>query len=202
MAHDMNSGYRGWSMSERAAEAYQDGERPKSKWTKSLMLEAICEQCSERGASVPEGMGKLTRAELFDRFFCRSSWHHTSMHCNETDFYSVDEEAVEEAGRIVKEVLAQRTARREHGQVRADEAPAIVKGTIAYDEWEGSRRYGRFVRHHALCLIVGNWAYTLEGKKDIRGSHIIKVERHARAPRGTASEYKRIEGRMPASIKR
>lgn len=31
---DVNSGYIGYSMSRRAAEAYEDGEMPKSKWTK------------------------------------------------------------------------------------------------------------------------------------------------------------------------
>jgi hypothetical protein len=36
-----NSGYSGWSMSNRAVEAYESGERPKSKWTKKAMLAEI-----------------------------------------------------------------------------------------------------------------------------------------------------------------
>ena len=35
---DVNSGYIGHSMSRRAAEAYEDGEMPKSKWTKKAMV--------------------------------------------------------------------------------------------------------------------------------------------------------------------
>ena len=38
---DVNSGYIGYSMSRRAAEAYEDGEMPKSKWTKKAMVAAI-----------------------------------------------------------------------------------------------------------------------------------------------------------------
>lgn len=35
------SGYFGSSMSLRAVEAYEAGEKPKSKWTKKVMLAAI-----------------------------------------------------------------------------------------------------------------------------------------------------------------
>lgn len=37
---DVNSGYIGHSMSRRAAEAYEDGEMPNSKWTKKAMVVA------------------------------------------------------------------------------------------------------------------------------------------------------------------
>ena len=42
-----NKGYDGYSMSIRAREAYEDGEMPKSKWTKKAMLEAIREYCED-----------------------------------------------------------------------------------------------------------------------------------------------------------
>ena len=35
------SGYYGYSMSNNAVEAYENGERPLSKWRKSDILEAI-----------------------------------------------------------------------------------------------------------------------------------------------------------------
>lgn len=44
---DVNSGYIGHSMSRRAAEAYEDGEMPKSKWTKKAMVAAIQAYCDE-----------------------------------------------------------------------------------------------------------------------------------------------------------
>ena len=33
--NNMNSGYNGYSMSNRAVEAYYNGEKPLSKWTKA-----------------------------------------------------------------------------------------------------------------------------------------------------------------------
>ena len=63
-----SSGYVGWSMSRRAAAACEDGEMPKSKWTK--------------------------KDELFHTFLYNSSWHHTSKFFNETDFYAIDEDAL------------------------------------------------------------------------------------------------------------
>lgn len=40
---DSNSGYSGYSMSNRAVEAYASGEQPLSKWSKDDILEAIKE---------------------------------------------------------------------------------------------------------------------------------------------------------------
>lgn len=93
-----NSGYIGWSMSVRAAAAYDDGEMPKSKWTKSLMLAAIARCIDDNDIDICEDaanyLWKMTKPELFDRFFYQSSWHHTGKYFNVTDFYSVDEHEV------------------------------------------------------------------------------------------------------------
>ena len=35
---NMNSGYSGYSMSNRAVDAYEDGEMPLSKWTKKMII--------------------------------------------------------------------------------------------------------------------------------------------------------------------
>lgn len=39
--NDMNSGYNGFSMSNRAVQAYEDGEKPLSKWTKAEIMDII-----------------------------------------------------------------------------------------------------------------------------------------------------------------
>lgn len=36
---NMNSGYSGYSMSNRAVDAYEDGEMPLSKWTKKIITQ-------------------------------------------------------------------------------------------------------------------------------------------------------------------
>lgn len=91
----VNSGYVGWSMSRRAAEAYEDGEMPKSKWTKKAMVAAIQSYCDEFDMLFdPDLLKGMHKDEVFERFFYESSWHHTSKFFNETDFYKLDEDAV------------------------------------------------------------------------------------------------------------
>lgn len=92
---DVNSGYIGHSMSRRAAEAYEDGEMPKSKWTKKAMVAAIQAYCDEFDMFfAPDVLKGMHKDEVFERFFHKSSWHHTSKFFNETDFYKLDEDAV------------------------------------------------------------------------------------------------------------
>lgn len=77
----------------------------------------------------------------------------------------------------------------------------VSKGRIVYDQWEGSRNYGRFRRHDEPCLIAGNWAYTEGGKKRLDGEHVVSYEVFERAPRGTAASYRRIESALPKSLR-
>lgn len=88
------SGYVGSSMSRRAALAYDDGEMPKSKWTKGRMLAAIEDYCDEFCMPFDEDISKLTKDEIFSRFFEWKSWHHTGKYANATDFYGINETAV------------------------------------------------------------------------------------------------------------
>lgn len=66
---DVNSGYIGHSMSRRAAEAYEDGEMPKSKWTKKAMVAAIQSYCDEFDMSFdPDVLKGMRKDEVFERF--------------------------------------------------------------------------------------------------------------------------------------
>lgn len=87
-----NSGYVGWSMSRNAAQAYADGEMPKSKWTRAAMLQAIQDYCWVEGYRYPRDLlASMKKDEIFARFFYQSSWHHTSKFFNSTNFYSIDD---------------------------------------------------------------------------------------------------------------
>ena len=67
---DVNSGYIGHSMSRRAAEAYEDGEMPKSKWTKKAMVAAIQSYCDEFDMLFdPDVLKGMRKDEVFERFF-------------------------------------------------------------------------------------------------------------------------------------
>lgn len=80
------SGYVGQSMSVRAKKAYDSGEMPKSKWTKSAIIEELENMFGEEEAS---GFKKFSRQELFDGVCSYSSWHHTGKFATATDFYSI-----------------------------------------------------------------------------------------------------------------
>lgn len=94
MGFSMNSGYFGWSMSRNAVAAYEDGEKPRSKWTKAAILAAVAAYCDEFDLVPDAGLSKLTKTELFGRALYNSSWHHTSKFCNVTEFYALDEDFV------------------------------------------------------------------------------------------------------------
>lgn len=79
------AGYKGYSMSNNAVEAYAEGEKPLSKWTKK----AILEEAREEGLSeeVIKSLSSYPLYELRMISLRKSSWHHTSKMFNETDFY-------------------------------------------------------------------------------------------------------------------
>ena len=77
------SGYNGYSMSNNAVDAYKDGEKPLSKWTKKAILKGI----NEINPNID--VSKLDLKTLKQEFLRKSSWHHTSCKYNVTDFYTI-----------------------------------------------------------------------------------------------------------------
>lgn len=88
------AGYNGWSMSNNAVEAYSNGEKPLSKWTKADIFDTIEEQKIKLKCSIDK-LRKLPVKILKDICLTYSSWHHTSNHYNKTDFYSLDADRIE-----------------------------------------------------------------------------------------------------------
>lgn len=88
------AGYSGWSMSNNAVDAYSNGEKPLSKWTKADIFDTIEEQEIELKCSM-EKFKKLPVKVLKEVCLRYSSWHHTSNHYNQTDFYSLDISRIE-----------------------------------------------------------------------------------------------------------
>ena len=82
------NGYDGYSMSNNARDAYKNGEKPISKWTKADIIDAVKEINPDIDCS------KLNADTLRKELLHKSSWHHTSMHYNKTDFYAIDEDYV------------------------------------------------------------------------------------------------------------
>ena len=84
------AGYDGYSMSNNAREAYDNGEMPISKWTKTAILEAI----EEQGYNA-DILKKYPANALKSALLKQTSWHHTSAKYNRIDFYSVDFDRLE-----------------------------------------------------------------------------------------------------------
>jgi hypothetical protein len=116
-------------MSRRALEAYGNGEKPYSKWTKTAIIAAIEEIDAEKA----EIFKKMTAADLKKRVLYVSSRHHTSSRYNLTDFYSVDADLIN----FVKlEDIPTLTEKKER-----KEDPERFRGDITFLEWSGSWKW-------------------------------------------------------------
>ncbi len=79
-------------MSERAFAAYENDEKPLSKWTKKTILEYITQWLDDNERVLLEDISDYTKQQLVDEFLDYTGWHHTSKFYNETEFYKVDED--------------------------------------------------------------------------------------------------------------
>lgn len=159
----MNSGYAGWSMSKRAVEAYESGEMPKSKWTKTAIINAIFDAIAisdEQPKFNLRTLENYSRDTLFCVFLTYKSWHHTSSHCNKTDFYGLIDLsgilAVTDHELIINEKTCkeQRKLERERKK-KAEENPELW--LCEYLTWSGSRKHPKPEEHIGAGIIQGNW---------------------------------------------
>ena len=139
--YNKNSGYYGFKMSNRAAEAYENGEKPLSKWTKKAIIEQIEEYIEENGIICPiETLKKTTSPVLKKLLLKRTSWHHTSYYANATDFYSVNYDVLED---LTQEEIEAAAVVSKKAAVKLNR----YRGNIDYLEWTGSRKHPKAIRH-------------------------------------------------------
>ena len=145
------SGYKNYSMSNNAIAAYENGERPLSKWTKSEMLDGMAEIDEEKS----DICNKLALSELKSRFLRYSSWHHTSEYYNCTDFYEIDSNAVDEisAEKII-EIITNRPKKERKSKLEPKN-PLYITAIVRYIEWEGTRKHPKAVNKQDIVLPRG-----------------------------------------------
>ena len=154
------AGYNGWSMSNNAVAAYEDGEKPLSKWTKTDIFDAINEQEVELKCSI-EKLKKLPVKVLKEICLIYSSWHHTSNHYNKTDFYSLDVDRIENlTDDKIEELLIEYKANKNE-----EAKPSEEKWECAFLEWSGSRKHPVATEVIEEGIIKGNWFYRKDGSK-------------------------------------
>lgn len=131
---DMNSGYSGYSMSKNAVDAYECGEKPLSRWTKTDIIEKAAEVIGAEDPRIAQ-LKYIKLKVLKERLLRCTSWHHTSSYVNATDFYSFDEEAAEALTEEDIEEMRMPSARKEERE------PVSYRGEIRFLEWSGTRNH-------------------------------------------------------------
>ncbi|GFH41384.1 hypothetical protein [Pseudolactococcus insecticola] len=151
------AGYKGYSMSNNAVDAYNDGEKPLSKWTKADFVEH------------DERLKPFSVAFLRQKILYQSSWHHTSSHYNRTYFYSLidreqyDIDKLTKKYIIYKERRAIETAERKAKAEKKEKLGFVPYAIVSKATWGGSRKHPR-IEHFTDYVIDEDWR-TEDGKK-------------------------------------
>lgn len=160
------AGYYGFSMSNNAVEAYESGEKPKSKWTKKEIIEEIKRQLEEDETELNVSLSdieKMPVEALRELALSETSWHHTSGYYNRTYFYEVD------ASEITESDLENWCPRKK------TETEYRVKAK--YVRWSGSRKHPQRTDIEEWGIIRGNWFYSDSGvKKFVKGNWFWIIE--------------------------
>ena len=147
------AGYYNFSMSNNAVDAYECGEMPLSKWSKADIIAAI-----DRDMVNDDKIALIKKAPLkaCKRLLTQSSWHHTSLYYNHTNFYTVDNDRLEEISiDDLKDLLKD----------EKKEDQKEFKVIAHYLEWSGTRKHPKATDHIDEGIIKGNWFYLPNGKK-------------------------------------
>lgn len=127
--HLIEAGYKGYSMSNNAVSAYEHGEKPISKWTKSELLGLIKDSYSDLYDVAKDAPLDVLRKI----FLIKTSWHHTSSHYNKTDFYSFNDYVDITEDEILSRINTNKPREKED---KSDKYLADIE----YLEWGGTRK--------------------------------------------------------------
>lgn len=174
------AGYDGWRMSNNAIAAYENGEKPISKWKKSEMLDQIKEKVDNRELSLNCSFEYLKRlpADVLKKIcLYKSSWHHTGKHYRVTDFYSLDTDAVKE---LTEEKIIETISdyREQKKQLKLEKENAVEElWKCTYLKWSGSRKHPKAREVTVVGILKGSWFYPPNGhKRSIHANGFKKIK--------------------------
>lgn len=156
------AGYNGYKMSNNAVAAYENGEKPLTKWSRSEILESV-EDAINTGELVlgfsKEKLKKMPVNMLKELCLSCTSWHHTSKRFNRTNFYSLDfyrlpyltDEEIDEM--IAESKAATKKKSKEE------------RWKCAFLEWGGTQRHPTAKEIIEEGTVKGNWFYRSNGNK-------------------------------------
>lgn len=147
------AGYDDYSMSNNAREAYRSGEMPLSKWTKTAILEDVREKYGDKHKFSMDVLQRLPLVVLRKMVLAHSSWHHTSKMYNRTDFWCVDDDALEE---LTDDILNQAAEKyRSAPNNKATPAIDIYRNCVVeWTEWSGTRNHPKATHMEASGCTV------------------------------------------------
>ena len=171
------AGYDGYSMSNNAREAYEEGEMPLSKWTKTAILEALEEAIEKNEIILKCDIAKLKKEPvkiLKDLCLKRSSWHHTGYHYNRTDFYFLN---IDYINRLTDDIIeAEIKEAKNNKEDKRQEVSEVWK--CKFLVWEGTSKHPKAIEVVEIGTIKGDWFYRPDGsKKSIKANGFYKVEK-------------------------
>lgn len=154
------AGYYGHSMSNNAVRAYENGEKPLSKWTKKDILSGINIMVKNQEIIVHFDVLLLKKVPvkvLKQKMLYCSSWHHTSEYYNKTDFYSINTSRISEFTEAdIQRFVLQKVSKEE---------PKEEKWRCAFLEWSGTRRHPVATEYIEEGTVKGDWFIRTNGKK-------------------------------------
>ena len=192
-------GYIGQRMSERAAEAYDIGEKPFSKWTKSEIIGRLQKLIDsgelESSEDDMKRIKRLTSKTVKYAFLKKSSWHHTGKYFKETDFYDI----VDDFSKINLDDLEQmdryiRSKMKEEKAAKSAEKYAII--TYYWTENRGSKKWPRIyeLQQNFLAKIRGKAAIISKGwQKGKKVYNYSIVHEFDGKPRKNSKELRLLE---------
>ena len=192
-------GYIGQRMSESAAAAYDMGEKPFSKWTKSDIIERLQKLIDsgdlESSEEDMKRIKRLTSKTVKYAFLKKSSWHHTGKYFKETDFYDITDDFskinlddLEQIDRWTRSKMA------EEKIAKRSDKYAII--TYYWTENRGSKKWARIYecQQNFLAKIKGKAAIIAKGwQKDKKVYNYSIVHEFEGKPRKNAKEFKLLE---------
>lgn len=158
------AGYHGYSMSNNAMRAYESGEKPLSKWSKSDMLDAV----AHLRPDLVEQLRSMPIATLRRYLLTSTGWHHTGSYYNRTNFYGIDEDYLMD---LTSDMIMQWDMIKP--KKKQQNKPVTRKGDFFYIEWEGSRKHPRAVEQelHNVNIETRGSFYIVT---DDRGRELIR----------------------------
>lgn len=192
------SGYVGCKMSERAKEAYDNGERPMSKWNKWDILNELEYDLDDDTIAK---LSKYSTQTLKNVCLEWTSWHHTGSYANETDFYAVMDGKNADLNQVFSDLDEEEKVLKEFRK-RQKEEKRLLESTeekcyFRFGVWSGTKKHPKLVYYRAYGIKKGVWIYYMDGsslkKKNASGNYVNVLQIYNRAPKGKAHIFNRIK---------